>query len=113
MTDYHDPRWIGHRNPVDDPEPPLDFLLAWIDRGFAAYHSPVDAHLLPPIADRRIQRAWLAGYGAAWCEAALTAPFERPDSTVVAALSRALVDHPALLRELLVISTPIDRWRLH
>jgi hypothetical protein len=58
---------------------------------------------------RAIQRAWLAGVGAAWCEDALDTPYHRHNADLSMVLAEALGDHPGLFRELLSIPTQTDR----
>jgi hypothetical protein len=112
MKDRSNPHWIDQEDA--DPATPLDTLLEWIDIGAAASASADDRTILPPSGDRQTQRAWLAGFAAAWCEDAL-----RPhdggafEPSLTTALIQAVGGDPALLVELLAISDHGERRRLH
>jgi hypothetical protein len=112
MKDRRGRRWIGQGDV--DRATPLDTLLEWIDIGAAACAKPDHQPNLPPSGDRPTQRAWLAGFAAAWCEGALQAS---DDGAFEPSLSNALIQavgaDPALLVELLAISDHGERRRLH
>jgi hypothetical protein len=87
--------------------------VGWFAAGRDAYDQPFDLVRLPPLGDRDAQRLWLVGFGLTWTEDALASPPDQRDATLTAALSRALSQHPALLRELLALPTSADRHRLN
>jgi hypothetical protein len=112
MKDRRNPHWIAQEDV--DPATPLDTLLKWIDIGGTAYASADDQPVLPPLGDRQTQRAWLAGFAAAWCEDALQlSDGEAFEPSLTTAFIRAVGGDPALLDELLSISDHGDRRRLH
>ncbi len=67
----------------------------WFDVGWDAYKECGRyPESLPPLNDMEVQRAWLAGFGAAWVEAS------DDDGSVDEALVRTLEGREELLRQL-------------
>lgn len=81
--------------------------------GAVAYVHPDDHPVLPPPGERAIQRAWLAGFGAAWCEDARETPCHRRHASLSMVLAEVLGDRPDLLHELLSIPTHTGKHWLH
>jgi hypothetical protein len=82
----------------------------WFGAGWSAFHFPVHPDAFPPLDDREAQRAWLAGFGAAWAECPEAAQRENTRSrfwlcerTVTAALKAVLAGRTELLRQLQLI----------
>lgn len=97
--------------------PPASLLpqpITWFEAGARSYTAPLDAALLPPLGNPKLQRAWLTGFATAWLKGAhdsAAAPTDG-DLSMYAALSGTLWRHRPLMLELMAI--PIDTaldWR--
>ncbi len=98
---------MSHR--AQDPDPD------WFGAGWSAFHFPVPPDAYPPLDDRGAQRAWLAGFDAAWAECPEATQRERVRSetglcgrTVTAALEVVLFGRTELLRQLQLFALPIS-----
>jgi hypothetical protein len=88
----------------------------WFGAGWAAFHFPVHPESFPPLDDRDAQRAWLAGFGAAWAECPdLTRRAHAAGAagacgrTVTAALGAVLAGRTELHRQLALFVYSLSR----
>lgn len=94
-------------------------VVDWFDAGWAAFHFPVHPDFFPPLDDRTAQRAWLAGFGAAWAECPESVQREHVSwgvglcgRTIAAALEAALAGRTELLRQFQMLGLPLTlAWR--
>jgi hypothetical protein len=63
MTHRDEPTGLEHADLGDTT--PLDILLAWMEIRATAFERPDDDPVPAPAGEGAIQRAWLAGFGAA------------------------------------------------
>lgn len=98
-------------------KPPDGVARGWFDAGIRFFESGGhDSDQLPPIGDREAQRAWLAGFGAAWCEwpERRLDTFDDPrDGSLIEALTHALRSHPRFMRTLLATHQGSNSVKLH
>jgi hypothetical protein len=82
-------------------------MMKWFDIGVRFFECcGHDPEHLPPLRDREAQRAWLAGFGTAWCEwpERRLDTFDDPrDGSLIEALAHTLNSHPQFMRTLLTI----------
>lgn len=89
---------------VDD-----DIRLSWFEAGSGIFDGVIDdPSCYPPLDDRDVQRAWLAGFAGAWAELTTFAPADPSEDPrqrpVLEVLAERLANRPELLRQLLAIS---------
>lgn len=113
MKERRDWSWTGP-NDADAHQTKDEVIRAWIAFGTDAYDLPAFRRILPPLGEREIQRAWLAGFGAAWCVDLPEFPRHQDEATLITVLTRALMNYPILLSELISISTHSEKkQRMH
>ncbi len=111
MKDRRDWSWA---EPTAESPPTMEEVIrAWIEFGTDAYDQPDHRRILPPLGEREIQRAWLSGFVAAWCDDLPETPHHQDEATLTTVLTRALMNSPMLLSELLSISTHAEKHRMH
>lgn len=92
-------------------------VLGWFDVGIRFFESGGhDPDQLPPLMDREAQRAWIAGFGAAWCEwpEHSVDTFDDPrNGSIMEALAHTLSFHSHFLHTLLMIQKSRNSARLH
>lgn len=94
--------------------------IDWFGAGWSVFCGTTDDVFFPPLNDIEAQRAWLMGFGAAWCEypdnptlhSTLFDDAPR-DTPVVEALARALEGRAELLRQLRSHGGGRSTWTIH